>query len=261
MFCDDAARVYAKHEPAEYEPAHLRIRLAAFISRQGFTPTGSEIRWAFSCFQVNAGGILVSLEIVGRGIALGFSIAAPVGPIGLLVVRRSLVDGRCAGLATGLGAATADALYGAVAGLGLTAAGCSDWFRLAGGIFLLVLGSRAFRSLPNEESATSESRKTVASAYASALGLTLTNPVTLMSFAAFVASAGVGSAGGSAVAAFVCAVFAGSALWWILLSGGAALLRSRVTPRVFARINTVSGVMLAGFGLVAIASVLAARLV
>jgi threonine/homoserine/homoserine lactone efflux protein len=192
-----------------------------------------------------------------RGVALGFSIAAPVGPIGLLVIRRALAEGHAAGLATGLGAATADAVYGAVAGLGLTAvaaflAGGSIWLRIAGGVFLCVLGVRAITTRPPEEAAAG-ARTSLARAFASTFALTLTNPMTIMSFAAIIASVGLGTASAGAVAVFVAAVFAGSALWWVLLSGGVGLLRSRVTPRALRWVNAASGLMLVGFGVVAVA--------
>jgi threonine/homoserine/homoserine lactone efflux protein len=202
----------------------------------------------------------MDIGVFVRGVALGFSVAAPVGPIGLLVIRRALVDGRAAGFATGLGAAAADACYGAVAGLGLTAAttalaGNSLWLRLAGGVFLCVLGARAIRSRPPEEAAEAK-RTSLLRAFVSTLALTLTNPMTIVSFAAMMASVGVKADGPAAVSAFVVAVFAGSALWWLLLSGGVGLFRSRATPRGLRWINAASGLMLVGFGAVAIAGVL-----
>ena len=204
----------------------------------------------------------MDFDVIVRGVAIGFSVAAPVGPIGLLVIRRAIADGRAAGLATGLGAAAADALYGAVAGLGLSAvaaalSGASVWLRLGGGLFLIVLGIRAARSRPPEggAEAAAATRAGLARAFGSTLLLTLANPMTVVSFAAVMASVGVGASGGGEVAAFVAAVFAGSALWWLLLSGGASLLRSRVTPRRMRWINVASGLVLAAFGLAAIVSV------
>lgn len=197
----------------------------------------------------------MALDVLARGIALGFSIAAPVGPIGLLVVRRSLADGRVAGLATGLGAATADALYGAVAALGLTAvagalAGHSFWLRIAGGVFLCVLGLRTVFARPTE-SQEEAPRTTHGRAFATSLALTITNPMTIVSFAAMMASAGVGT-NGLGAALFVPAVFLGSALWWLLLSGGVGLLRGRLTPRHVRWLNTASGLVLLGFGMVSV---------
>jgi threonine/homoserine/homoserine lactone efflux protein len=197
----------------------------------------------------------MSLEVLARGVVLGFSIAAPVGPIGLLVVRRALAEGRAAGLATGLGAATADAAYGAVAALGLTAvsgalAGGSVWLRIGGGLFLCAIGLRTMRARPAEAAASAD-RSSLGRAFVTSLALTISNPMTIVSFAAMMAGAGV-VASGPAAAAFVPAVFVGSALWWVLLSGGVALFRSRVTPTVLRRINCASGLMLLAFGVAAL---------
>src|SRR5688572_12269534 len=130
----------------------------------------------------------MALEFMFKGLLIGFSIAAPVGPIGVLCIRRSLADGRQVGLATGLGAATADAAYGAVAGFGLTAissflVGQRLWLGLLGGIFLCYLGFRTFISRPAEQTAETRSGG-LASAYLSTLLLTLTNPMTILSFVA-----------------------------------------------------------------------------
>src|SRR5204863_8539332 len=98
----------------------------------------------------------MALSFMLKGLAIGFSIAAPVGPIGVLCIRRSLAEGRAMGLATGLGAATADAAFGCVAGFGLTAissflVGQRWWLSLVGGLFLCFLGIRTFMSKPADE--------------------------------------------------------------------------------------------------------------
>src|SRR5690242_13032805 len=130
-----------------------------------------------------------------RGLLLGFSIAAPVGPIGVLCIRRTLADGRVVGFVSGLGAATADAFYGAVAGFGLTVISAllieqRFWLRLIGGGFLLYLGVRTVLARPAERAA-SAGGKGLAGAYGSTLFLTLTNPLTILSFAAIFAGLGV----------------------------------------------------------------------
>ncbi|HVY71914.1 MAG TPA: LysE family transporter, partial [Verrucomicrobiae bacterium] len=121
-----------------------------------------------------------------RGFLIGLSIAAPVGPIGVLCIRRTLASGRLAGFITGMGAASADAIYGAVAGFGLTAitsllVGQQFWFRLLGGIFLVYLGVKTFMSKPARSSASS-TNQSLAVMYVSTLFLTLTNPATILSF-------------------------------------------------------------------------------
>jgi len=201
--------------------------------------------------------------ILFKGIVLGFSIAAPVGPIGVLCIRRTLADGRVHGLVSGLGAATADAIYGTIAAFGLSF--ISDllieqqhWIRLIGGAFLCYLGLRALLSKPAEQAAQASGRGLVG-AYTSTLFLTITNPATILSFAAIFAGLGIASGAGgdySAAVALVLGVFAGSALWWFLLSGGVSLFRSRFSLRTMGWINRVSGLIIIGFGLLALVSLL-----
>lgn len=195
-----------------------------------------------------------------RGILIGFSIAAPVGPIGVLCIRRTLADGRTSGLASGLGAATADAIYGCVAGFGLTfvsslLVGQQVWLRLVGGAFLCYLGVKTFLARPAEQAASARGNGLMG-AYASTFFLTLTNPMTILSFAAIFAGLGAGDAGGSYRLAvlLVLGVFLGSALWWLLLSSVASVLRARLTARALAWVNKLSGVIVAGFGLLALGS-------
>jgi threonine/homoserine/homoserine lactone efflux protein len=192
-----------------------------------------------------------------RGILLGFSIAAPVGPIGVLCIRRTLERGWAAGFVSGLGAATADGFYGAVAGFGLTIVisfltGVQLWLRLAGGIFLVYLGIVAFRKaapLPARQSAAAPGG--LAGAYGSTLLLTLSNPATILSFLTIFAGVGVAGSAQSIQAAvsLVAGVFCGSALWWLLLSSLVGWLGARLGPRVLLWVNRVAGILLAGFGL------------
>ena len=193
-----------------------------------------------------------------RGLIIGFSIAAPVGPIGVLCIRRTLARGRAYGVASGLGAATADAVYGCIAGFGLTfISGLlvrqQGWFRLVGGLFLCYLGLKTLLTKPAEQAA-SATGKGLAGAYASTFILTLTNPMTILSFAAVFAGLGVGSEGHDYVSAgvMVLGVFIGSALWWLALSGGVSLFQARVTPRGLAWINRLAGIIVLGFGVLAL---------
>jgi threonine/homoserine/homoserine lactone efflux protein len=200
-----------------------------------------------------------------KGIIFGFSIAAPVGPIGVLCIRRTLAEGRVYGLVSGLGAATADAIYGCIAGFGLAfisdiLIGQQMWLRLIGGAFLCWLGVRTFVSRPAERAA-SASGEGLLGAYASTLFLTLTNPATILAFAAIFAGLGVVSAaGGNYLSAgmLVLGVFAGSALWWLILSGGVSLFRGRFGPDALRWVNRISGVIIAGFGLLALVSLVMA---
>ena len=195
------------------------------------------------------------------GLIIGFSIAAPVGPIGVLCIRRTLAEGRLHGLVSGLGAATADAVYGCIAAFGLAL--ISDLLvqqqpglRVIGGAFLCLLGVRTILVTPSEKP-TNGKKLGLASAYGSTFLLTLTNPVTILSFAAAFASLGVVSNAGDygSAALLVLAVFIGSATWWLTLSGAVGLFRARVTPRVLLWINRVSGTIIFGFGVVALVSV------
>jgi threonine/homoserine/homoserine lactone efflux protein len=195
-----------------------------------------------------------------QGLVVGFSIAAPVGPIGVLCIRRSLTGGMALGLATGLGAATADAAYGGIAGFGLTAISgflvkCQLWLALIGGIFLCYLGLGAFLSKPAPDTNAPSSQGLV-SAYSSTVLLTLANPATILSFIAVFAGLGLGAnASYPAAATLVFGVFTGSALWWLLLSGAISQLRSRVNSVWMRTINRLSGVTLFAFGLYALSRV------
>jgi threonine/homoserine/homoserine lactone efflux protein len=198
-----------------------------------------------------------------KGAVIGFSLAAPVGPIGLLCIRRSLAEGRVVGLVTGLGAATADASYGAIAAFGLTAVSAflvsqKMWLGLFGGVFLCYLGVRVFTAAPASTAAKTAHGGGLAGAYASTFVLTLTNPMTILSFIPVFAGLGLGLAPDAAAAASVVAgVFLGSALWWLLLSNGVALLfRHRVDETWMRSVNRVSGAMIFAFGLYALASAL-----
>ncbi len=191
-----------------------------------------------------------------KGAIIGFSIAAPVGPIGVLCIRRTLADGRAAGLVSGLGAATADAFYGCIAGFGLTALSTllidlQQWLRLGGGLFLLCLGVRTLLTRPAKQEVSSGGMGLI-TAYASTFFLTLTNPMTILSFAAIFAGLGIVSAQGNPAAAgfLVAGVFTGSALWWLLLSGGVGIFQARVTPEGLSWVNRLAGGVLVAFGVV-----------
>jgi threonine/homoserine/homoserine lactone efflux protein len=191
-----------------------------------------------------------------NGLVIGFCIAAPVGPIGVLCIRRSIAHGTMSGLSSGLGAATADAAYGSVAAFGLTAvsgflARQQFMLGLVGGGFLCFLGIRTFLSPPARDVAPSRGGG-LASAYGSTLLLTLANPATILSFAAVFAGLGLGAAAdyGSAVRT-VLGVFLGSAAWWLILSGSVGAMRSRMKDVWMRTINRVSGAVLVAFGIYA----------
>jgi len=195
-----------------------------------------------------------------KGILLGFAIAAPVGPIGVLCIRRTLSGGLSSGIMSGLGTAAADALYGLIAAFGITAVSSllleySFYFRLCGGVFLLYLGGSIVRSRP------ADFREGGANAgkfgnFGSAFFLTLTNPMTILSFSAIFAGFGAGDTPGSynLAAIMVGGVFSGSLFWWIFLSGFVNVVRNRLNQRKLGFVNLTSGIMICAFGIVSLAS-------
>ncbi len=206
-----------------------------------------------------------TLPALLKGLIIGFSIAAPVGPIGLLCIRRTLADGPAHGFVSGLGAASADAVYGAIAGFGVALVtdaliGAQVALKLVGGLMLLWLGWSTLRARPAERPAAASNAAGLAGAYASTFALTLANPATILSFAAVFGGLGVSAAGegnSTTVAALLVAgVFTGSALWWLGLSASVGAFRRRVTPAAMLWINRASGAVLGGFGIAALASLL-----
>lgn len=190
-----------------------------------------------------------------QGLIIGLSIAIPVGPIGMLCLRRALQDGRLAGLVSGLGAATADAIYGIIAALGITV--ITDFLlahrtalQLGGGLFLIYLGISISRAKP----ATAADRpppKSLLSAFFSTLLLTLANPTTILSFLGIFAGLGVVSSRTSNTAAYlmVLGVFLGSAIWWIVLSFAASVIGPKLQQGGQRLMNLGSGLLIAAVGL------------
>jgi threonine/homoserine/homoserine lactone efflux protein len=199
-----------------------------------------------------------------RGFVLGFAVAAAPGPIFFLCLRRTLLRGWLFGLVSGLGVATADGFYAAVAALGITAitsllTGERKVLALAGGALLIVLGVRIALERPKNLETPSTNGTGLAWAYLSTLGLTITNPATIISFAALAATLGTANGGGYLRPALLSAgVLLGSAAWWSVLASASAGLRTRITPRVIRGMGTLSGVAIAGLGLASAVSALAA---
>jgi threonine/homoserine/homoserine lactone efflux protein len=195
-----------------------------------------------------------------RGLIIGISIAATVGPMSILCINRTLHRGQLYGLVSGLGIATADGVYGAIAGFGLTVitgflVSEQMWIRLIGGLFLIYLGIKTVISRPTERAAVARGNG-YAGAYVSTFLLTLTNPLTILSFAAIFAGIGVGGASKSYLSAtlVVGGVFLGSVSWWCILTSGISLLRKRFTARWLLWINRISGIIILLFGILALLS-------
>jgi len=208
-----------------------------------------------------------------RGLLIGLSIAAVVGPISVLCIQRTLQKGQLYGLVSGMGAATADGIYGSIAGFGLTLISnflVSEqlWIRLIGGLFLIYLGIKTMLTRPAERAATVTTVGTIGTigtgsannfvgAYLSTFLLTLTNPLTILSFAAIFAGIGVGGIGSGYLAAtfVVLGVFAGSALWWLILTSVVSLLRRKMTTLWLLWVNRLSGAIILVFGILALISI------
>lgn len=204
--------------------------------------------------------------VLTKGILMGLAIAAPVGPIALLCIRRTIAQGRGVGLASGLGAATADGLYGMVAAFGLSAVSellvkNTAYLQIAGGSFLCYLGLTTFLAKPVPAQSFDSMPPAVTSlptisAYTSTLALTLTNPATIFSFIAIFAGLGITEASRLSSVTLVFGVFTGSMLWWLVLVSGVTHLRNRLTPQRLTRFNQtaskVFGLLIFGFGVAAL---------
>ena len=199
-----------------------------------------------------------------RGLVIGFAVAFALGPVGLLVIRRTIDRGWRYGFLSGLGVATADATYAAVAAFGLTAltellVGVDRMLGIVGGAVLIVLALRGIRGvLAGDGAAPAAERPSsrldgTAGAWASMVGLTLTNPATILSFTALFASIGAGTDGPGGALLVVAGVFTGSVAWWAILTGLVAGLRARLTPRIVRWLNVASAVIIAAFGVASIA--------
>lgn len=200
-----------------------------------------------------------------QGLAIGFAIAAPVGPIGILCIRRTLVFGRFAGIISGLGAATADAFYGAVAAFGLTIVSGflieqNLWLRIGGGLFLLYLGLKimlaGFGGNKTDED-LGGNKLNVLGYYSSTFLLTISNPLTILSFSAIIVAFVPTSPSAENLpyaTLMVIGIFIGSSLWWLLLSFVTHFARERLNIRSMIWINRVAGVTICIFGILALSS-------
>lgn len=189
----------------------------------------------------------MDLQTYLRGFAVGIALAAPIGPIAILVLKRSLEGGALVGIASGLGVAVADAIFATLAALGLAELGSPGWLvRIAGGLFLVGLGARTFFT-PAPKGDARAIRVSPRRAFVTTLLYTLANPVSILTFAAVAASLHGGAL------PLVTGVFSGSLVWWLILASAAALIRSKISARLFAWGNKAAGIALVLFGLFALA--------
>ena len=192
-----------------------------------------------------------------KGLTIGFAIAAPVGPIGLLCINRSLANGLKIGLLSGLGAAFADGVYGLIAGLGLTTISSfllkeQLFIRIIGGIFLIYLGIKTLLKSVSVTRKENNSKITSLNAFTTTFILTLTNPMTILSFIAIFAGLGLGSVNKDHLSAMllVLGIFSGSALWWLIISSLSSILLKKILNKNFVKIiNIFSGVIISSFGI------------
>jgi threonine/homoserine/homoserine lactone efflux protein len=197
-----------------------------------------------------------------RGMVIGFSIAAPVGPIGILCIRRSLAKGRLSGFVTGMGAASADTVYGIFAAFGLTLVTSvlveyRLWLQAAGLVFLLYLGVKTFLAKPGDAQEETPKPGGLLRDYISTFFLTITNPMTILSFTAVFAGIGLaGTSGYAAASLIVFGVFLGSALWWLILSTGAGIFRKKAQATILGWVNKISGTIILGFGIFILAALI-----
>jgi threonine/homoserine/homoserine lactone efflux protein len=200
----------------------------------------------------------MDVSLLINGFILGFSIAAPVGPIGILCIRRTLTRGMLNGLAAGLGAATADACYGSLAAFGLTIitnllVENNLYLHIVGSAFLFYLGYTTFIARPIDQRKNTYNKGWI-SAYLSTFFLTITNPLTILSFAAVFAGLGMISMRGSYFSSglLVIGVFLGSSVWWLILSGSVHMLRKKFDYGQLIWVNRLSGVLICVFGIISL---------
>lgn len=200
------------------------------------------------------------LSTLIKGFIIGFSIAAPVGPIGILCIHRSLKEGHSSGFVTGMGAATADAIYGAIAAFGLTF--ISQFLlqhkfaiQLCGGIFLFYLGLKTFFAKTAKDNIQEKTQRNLLKIYSTSFFLTLTNPMTILSFIGIFAGLGLGTSYGnySHALSLIIGVFLGSLFWWLILSTVVArIFHHRLSENAIHRINQLSGIVILLFGVIAV---------
>ncbi len=208
-----------------------------------------------------------SIWMLVKGAGIGFAVAAPVGPIGVLCIRTTLERGRIAGFCAGLGAAVADTIYAAIGAYAVNLVGAFlnaelMWFRLIGGVVLILLGANLARKEPNLAKAETQEVPTgLIADFGMTLVLTLANPTTILSFAGiFAGLSGIIGFSTEAIPALLLGVFLGSSCWWLALSGIVGLIRHRIDHTTMLWINRITGAAIVIFGIYTLAHPLVAEL-
>ncbi|HEV2650235.1 MAG TPA: LysE family transporter [Rhizomicrobium sp.] len=202
-----------------------------------------------------------TLKLIISGVVIGLIVAVPIGPVNLICIRRTLAFGPLNGFMSGLGASVGDTVFAIVTGFSLTVIaqlirGFSSWIELAGGAMLVYFGIHTFFAKVvarlEDKDSKEQGASTLLRAMASTFALTITNPATLLGFAALFAGFG-GLAGGHpnimSAAFVVIGVAAGSTLWWLVLTTVVGLFHASISNRVMSIINRISGFAIAGFGI------------
>jgi len=186
-----------------------------------------------------------------KGIAVGIVIAVPVGPVGVMCVRRTILSGKWAGFVSGLGAATADAIFGFIAAFGLTFVsdlliGYHQWLRIAGGCYLLYVGVSALFSAPEDKQSSEPDAEGLLRDFLSTFALTLTNPITILAFLGIFSALGLSGEDATFASAgmLVLGVWFGSLVWWLALTFGLGSLLRSFEGRHLKWINRASGIIL-----------------
>jgi len=204
---------------------------------------------------MNAEGELIGLWLLSKGLMAGLAIAVPVGPVNVMCASRTLTRGRLAGFMSGLGAATADALYGAIAAFSITFVIAflqhhEFWIRVVGGLLLIGIGVMYFRKR-GEKAIEREAKRDVHSDFASTLLLTLTNPTTVLSFLAVLAGLGMSEHREWWLTFLIVAgIFSGSMLWWVILVLVVDRFRDRFDQHAMTWMNRIAGLAIGAFGIV-----------
>lgn len=207
------------------------------------------------------------LAFLLKGILVGLVIAVPVGPVGIICLRRTIFEGKLVGLVSGFGAATADAVFGIIAGFGITAVAdwlldYQEWLRSIGGCALLLIGGHNLRAKPQVQLDSPPDPESLSWDFVSTFLLTLANPVTIFAFAGIFAAIGLSGAGATfdRAAILVLGVWVGSLMWWFALSFGLGSFARSLAARHLVWVNRASGVMLLLSGTALLASLLLERI-
>lgn len=199
------------------------------------------------CYDVS-----MHIDTLIQGMIIGFSIAAPIGPIGILCIKRTLQHGRKSGLATGLGAACAGMFYGSIAAFGLSSISdqlisLHSWISRIGGLFLLYLGAKIFFSNTSHQESVLE-KQSLKTDFITTFFLTIVNPMTIVSFLTVFAALGLGQNEGISPSLMIWGVFLGAMVWWLILTNSVALFRKKINQKILKWINRIAGLIILGFG-------------